>query len=347
MSRPNRSHEMHPTLQLRARHVVASALCVALVAAVAATPQLLGDQVAQAFGDVADANPSWLWLAAACFAASIACSGCAWNGALGRLGGRTTRIDASARFGAGSLVNSVAPAKLGTALRFALLARTLSGEGRLWTTGGIASSVGAAHALWLTLLVGFAAASGALPAWPIAVLGLAVAVAAAVAFVARGTAPHGRVSHVLDAFRTLGRCPRSAAQLVGWVGLGVAARIGAATAIAAAVGVERPLAAAFLVVPALDLAGMLAVTPANIGVASAAVAFALKAHGAGADVALSAGIAFSAVETLTSVAFGIGGVLYLGSAAPGARRWTAAAAAATGCFALGAAFGATVVVPLV
>jgi hypothetical protein len=102
-----------------------------------------------------------------------------------------------------------------------------------------------------------------------------------------------------------------------------------------------------LVVPALDLAGILPLTPGNIGIASAAVAFALHAHGATYETALSAGIAFSAVETVTSLAFGAGSVLFLAAGTPGARRWTMAAAGATACLGLGAAFGATVVLPLV
>ena len=61
----------------------------------------------------------------------------------------------------------------------------------------------------------------------------------------------------------------------------MALRLAAAAAIAAAFGVDRPLAAALLIIPALDLAGILPLTPGNVGVASAAVAFALKAHGVG------------------------------------------------------------------
>ena len=84
----------------------------------------------------------------------------------------------------------------------------------------------------------------------------------------------------------------------------MALRVTAATAIAAAFGVDQPLAAAVLIIPALDLAGILPLTPGNVGVASAAVAFALKAHGVGSDVAVSAGIALGAVETLTTLALG-------------------------------------------
>jgi uncharacterized membrane protein YbhN (UPF0104 family) len=338
---------MHPKLTFGRWHVLLSLVSLSALVALATMPQLLGDQVAEAFHGLMDVSPAWLWLAAVSFATALAASGCAWRSALSRCGGELTRADASARYGVGSLVNAFVPAKVGSAVRFALFSRVLHGEGRLWTTGGVCASIGAARSIWLALLLAFGAASGVLPVWPLGLLALAVAVAVGVAYVARDRSPSARVAHVLDAFRALGRSPRAAAQLVGWIGLATAARIGAATAIAAAFGVEQPLLAALLVVPALDLAGILPLTPGNIGVASAAVAFALHAHGAAADTAISAGIAFSAVETVTSLAFGTGSALYLVGAAPGARRWTATAAAATACLGLGVAFGATVVLPLV
>jgi uncharacterized membrane protein YbhN (UPF0104 family) len=347
MSHARRSHQMHPHFHLRKRHLAFSAASLGALAVVATMPQLLGDQVGAAFDGLLAASPAWLWLAALSFGAALVFSACAWRSALERCGGDSTHLDATTRYAVGSLVNSLAPAKIGSALRFALFARTLDGEGRLWTTGGVATSVGVARSIWLGVLLGFAAASGVLPAWPLAVLVLLVGVAIAAAIFARRRRPRGRMTHVFDAFRAFGQCPRAAAELIGWIGLATLARIGAATAIAAAFGVHQPLTAALLIVPALDLAGILPLTPGNIGVASAAVAFALRAHGAGTDAAISAGIAFSAVETVTSLALGLGSVLFMVGSVPGARRWTAAAAGATGCLALGAAFGATVVGPLI
>ena len=338
---------MTHNFDIRARHVAASLASLAVVAVVASSPRLLGDRVGDAFRELLAVSPGWLWLAALSFASALAASGCAWRSALCRCGGELGRSDAAARYAVGSMINAFAPARIGSAVRFALFSRTISDDARLWTTGGVAASVGAARAIWLALLLLFAAGSGVLPLWPLALLALAVAVATAVALVARRRHVNGRVAHVLDAFAALGRCPRAAGELVVWIGAATAARIGAATAIAAAFGVERPLLAALLVVPALDLAGILPLTPGNVGVASAAVAFALHAHGAAGDAAIAAGIAFSAVETLTSVAVGAGGALFLAGSAPGARRWTAAVAGATACLGLGAAFGATVVLPLV
>jgi uncharacterized membrane protein YbhN (UPF0104 family) len=338
---------MPTILDLRKRHLFLSLGTLAALVVVATTPQLLGNEVREAFHGLLVASPAWLWLAALSFATALTASGCAWRSALRRCGGELGRADASARYGVGSLVNAVAPAKIGSALRFALYSRTIAGEGRLWTTGGVAASIGAARSIWLALLLTFAAASGVLPVWPLALLALGVGIAAAAAVLSRNRQPNARIAHVLDAFRVLGRCPRAAAQLIGWVGIAAAARVGAATAIAAAFGVEQPLLAALLIVPALDLAGILPLTPGNLGIASAAVAFALHAHGTASGTAISAGIAFSAVETVTSLAFGAGSLLFLASGTPGARRWTMAAAGATACMGLGAAFGATVVLPLV
>ena len=87
--------------------------------------------------------------------------------------------------------------------------------------------------------------------------------------------------------------------------------------------------------------------PGNVGVASAAIAFALTAHGAGADVALSAGIAFGVVETLTTFALGCGSLHNFAGCRTDARRWRTAAVSVSGCLALAAAFGATVLAPLV
>ena len=102
-----------------------------------------------------------------------------------------------------------------------------------------------------------------------------------------------------------------------------------------------------LIIPALDLAGILPLTPGNVGVASAAVAFALTAHGVGSDVAVSAGIALGAVETLTTLGLGSASILYFLGRRADARRWHTVSVGLAGCFMVGAAFGATVLFPIV
>jgi uncharacterized membrane protein YbhN (UPF0104 family) len=338
---------MHLDLELGKRHVAVFLGSVAALIALALSPQLLGDLVADGVAGLSDASAAWLWLAAAAFAGSLLTSACGWQSALSRCGGTTTRADASARYCTGSIVNALAPARIGTAVRFGLMSRVLHNDGRLWTVGGIAASLSAVRALWLAVVLALASAGGVLPRWPIAVLLLGSAVAAVVAWRVRDSRPGTKFGHAFDVFRVLGACPRAAAQIAGWVGAAMALRVAAATSIAAAFGIDRPLAAAVLIIPALDLAGILPLTPGNVGVASAAVAFALTAHGVGSDVAVSAGIALGAVETLTTLACGSASLLYFAGRRAADSRWQTAAAAATGCLALGAAFGATVIFPLV
>ena len=338
---------MHLEFELRKRHLALFVGSIAVLVAIAATPQLLGDRVADGIDGLAAAEASWLWLAGCAFGASLLASASGWASALTRCGGETTRPDAAARYCTGSLVNAVAPARLGSAVRFALFARVLPSEGRLWTAGGIATSLAAVRLLWLALVLALGSLSGQLPRWPIALMLLGVAIAVAVAWRARDTRPGTRYSHALDAFRVLGRCPRAAAQIAGWIGLGMGLRLVAAASIAAAFGIDNPIAAALLIIPILDLAGLLPITPGNVGVASAAIAFALTANGAASDVALSAGIAFGVVETLTTFALGTGSLLYFAGGRTDARRWRTAAVSISGCLALGAAFGATVLAPLV
>jgi uncharacterized membrane protein YbhN (UPF0104 family) len=155
---------------LRKGHLVACGLSLALLALVAASPQLLGDQVREGIAGLDQASPVWLWVAGCCFGASLIAVAAAWRAALQSVGARVGLTDASARYGTGSLVNSLAPAKLGTALRLALYTRTLDGEGRVWTVGGIGTAIGAAHSLWLAVLVAIAAYAGVVPLWPLLVL---------------------------------------------------------------------------------------------------------------------------------------------------------------------------------
>jgi uncharacterized membrane protein YbhN (UPF0104 family) len=336
-----------PILDLRAPHFLAAGLSVALLVVVAASPQLLGDHVRNGIAGLHEATPVWLWVAAACFVLSLVASGTAWRAALRSCDGSIGVTDASARYGVGCLVNSLAPVKVGTALRVALYSRVLPCEGRLWTAGGICTAIGAAQTFWLMILVAIAAAAGVVPAWPIALLAGALAAAGIAVWIARHSRPARRFAHVLDAFRAIGTCPRTAAALLGWTGAAAAARLGAGAALAAAFGLPKPLALAFLIVPAVELASFLPLTPANIGVAAAAIVFALRTQGIDGDVALAMGIAFNAVETISSLAFGAAGGLYLATGSARVRPRLAAAAAATACVALAGAFSLTVFAPLV
>jgi len=311
-------------------------------------PELLGSEVRRALAGLSDARPTWLWLAGVCFIGSLAGTAGAWRSAIGLVGGRMGWLDAGARYGIGSLINSFAPARLGDVARLALFSRALDSDERLWRASGSFAVIGAARALVLALLVVAGSIAGALPLWPVLVLIALTGVAALAAVTTRNRKARTHVAHVLDAFRALGREPRRGVRLVGWIAFATAARLGAAASVAAALGVRSPLIAALLVVPALDLSGLMPLTPGNVGFASGAVAMALRAHGVGLTTALTTGIAFHAVETAAGIVFGLASALFLApfSSAVVRRRTTLAVGAAT-CALLAGAFGATVLIDVV
>ncbi len=296
-----------------------------------ATPQILGSRVGSALGTLGRADPRWLWLAAIAFAVSLVGSAGCWRSAIGLCGGRTTLADATARYGAGSLVNTFVPARAGDAVRLALFSRLVPGERKVWTTGGAFVAVAAARAAVLGVLVAAGSVFGVVPWWPsLVAVGL---VAGGVALAVRARKSH---AHLLDAFRALGLA--SALRLGGWIALSVLGRFAGATAISAAIGIHRPLVAALLILPALDVSGLIPLTPGNIGIASAAIAIAFQAHGVSFDRGLAAGITLQALETAVGLTIGTASVLWLAPyRSPGIRRValiSAAGAAVAGATAL-------------
>lgn len=334
-------------LNIRVRHLLLFALPLAALAVLVASPQLMRGTLVEGIEGISLASPTWLWLAGACFVAALACAGLGWRAGLRLCGGDTSATDACSRYGVGCLVNTALPMNLGSAIRIGLFSRVLRSDGRVWTTGGIATAIGAARGLTMAALIAIAAAGGVVPLWPVAALALLVAAAIAISYATRGSHPGTRIGHVLDAFRSLGAEPRKGLPIVGWVVLATVARLAAAASLAAAFGIHSPIGAAFLIVPALDVAGILPITPGNVGIVTAAVAFALNAHGVDGALALSAGLAFHAVETAASLLFGAGSLLYFARVPVGFRRWAVPATAGLAAIAVGGAFGATVLAPLV
>ena len=96
--------------------------------------------------------------------------------------------------------------------------------------------------------------------------------------------------------------------------VGLTAAVLASACVGAALGVPHALGAALVIVPAIQLARMLPITPGNVGITSAAVAIALHGRGVPMESAMAAGIALHAVETIVGVTLGAAGALSL---APG------------------------------
>ena len=104
----------------------------------------------------------------------------------------------------------------------------------------------------------------------------------------------------------------------------------------------------FVIVPALEVAGTVPVTPGNVGVTSGAIALAFHTQGVSFTHGLAAGIAFHAVETAVGIMFGIGSVVWLAPyRSPAVRRVVLLSSAASWALGIAGAFSAKVLVPLV
>jgi uncharacterized membrane protein YbhN (UPF0104 family) len=322
---------------LSRRGLAAAGVFLAVAGVVAG---LAGHQVRGAVGGLEDARPIWLWTAAFCFVGSLLASSAVWRAALGLCGGRIPRTDAAACYSVGSLTNSLMPVRIGEGVRLALFARRLEGGDKAWRMGGVFTVIASMRLVVFGIVVASAAALGAVPVRFVVIVAAVAAVTAAVAFFARDRAPRSHVAHLLDAFRTLGRSPVCGARIAAWIAVSTGARFLGAVSIASALGVNRPVLAALIILPTLDLAGLIPLS-GNVGITSGAVTVALQSHGVGLDQALATGLAFHAVETVAGMACGVGGVLLLGT-----RRRVLVLAAAGAAACLAAAFCATVIVPL-
>lgn len=283
------------------------------------------------------AQPGWLVLAAASFGLGLLCSAAAWREGLATCGGKAGYADVSARYAVGSLVNAVAPAHLGGAVRIGLLAQTLEGKDRLWRAGGVGSFVAAARTVVVAALIVVAALWSRIPLWPAPIMAGA-AICVVVLCHRFGDRVAGRFGSLLQVFRAFAGCPRAAARLSGWIGLAFVARLAAAVAIAVALGVPSPMWIAVVLVATMSLAGLLPLTPGNFGAGAGAVTLALHGTGISLGTALATGVAFQAVETVAGATLGLAGAATLASPASPVRRWSVALAG-VGCVAIAAALG--------
>ena len=96
----------------------------------------------------------------------------------------------------------------------------------------------------------------------------------------------------------------------------------------------KPLLAALLILPALDVASAFPITPGSIGIGTGAVAVALASRGIAMSQAIGTGLALQAIETLVSIGVGSLGALWLVNEHPVVRRWTFRLAAVGGSIAV-------------
>ena len=273
---------------LRRRVLLAvSSLVLAAGAAAALWPRI-APSLGHAAEGLGRARPELVLLAGVLFAAAPACCGLAWREAITRAGGRLSHVDACARYGVGSLVNSVAPAHLGDVVRVVLLLEKLPAGARR----RIVPSFGVIQGARIAALVALAIAA----ALPPAVAPFMMLLPGAVILV------------------TLGR---GTTRLVCYSILAPLAKAAAIAAVLAALDVGSPLDA-LAVVPALELAALVPLTPGNVGVAGAAAAGALLAQGLPMTAAVQAGLVLHAVETASGLVYGTASALaWLAGLGPG------------------------------
>jgi len=190
----------HRQLDAVRRSAMLGAGLLVAFAAVAAGTQVGRGRLTEVVGVLGGGRPGWMLLAGLGFAAALLCSAAAWDVGLRACGGGSGYVQVAARCSIGSLVNSVAPAHLGGAVRVGLLSRTLPGDDPVWRTCGVGAAIAVARTLVLASLVFGAAEVGRIPRWPAPLLVVAiVAVTALCVQLSKRVAGH--VGSVLQTFR--------------------------------------------------------------------------------------------------------------------------------------------------
>jgi uncharacterized membrane protein YbhN (UPF0104 family) len=313
-----------------------SLLAFGLLAAVA-VPAVLGShrvaaQLRLALEQLGGADRRWIAVALVGFAGSLASAVAAWWIVTRSCGARGGKLDAVFRFGVGAVVQILTPARLGDAVRVALFARTVDAEGPVLRVGGAYAMLEGARAVALGLLLAVAWLVGGMSFWPVTIVAtVAVLVVVGVNVMARRTT-RGPFARILATARALRSDPRAAAALLATCVGSAVLRVLACSALAAGLGIRSALVVGLVACCAVDLAGLLPLTPGNMGLAGGAIAVALAARGVGLPQSLGLGILFQGCESSISLAVGLVSLVGLGGVPSGKRRviLVGAAAAAAG-----------------
>jgi uncharacterized membrane protein YbhN (UPF0104 family) len=272
---------------------------------------LLGHHLASTLHVLTDASRPWLAVSFVAFLGAFVCTVGAWRSALAAAGARLCPKQAAARLGIGSMVNAFTPAKIGDAVKITLCARAIDAPDRMWTATGTYTALAAARSLTLAGLVVAASATHALPIWPIFLLVGSASVVALVAVASTRFRCHHRVASFLAGVTALTRDRRALRGVALWtIGMQLF-RLAGTVAAVVAFGLPHPMLAALVILPALDLAGAVPLTPGSFGIGGGAVAVALASRGIGVTDALATGLAIQGVETMVSVTCGSLGLAYL------------------------------------
>jgi uncharacterized membrane protein YbhN (UPF0104 family) len=273
--------------RLPSRPLVAAGIAVSLAASFLLLRGSLGEALARLTG----ARTLPLALAAGLLLVPLAASASAWRSALVASGAAVGTAEAMGCYGVGSLANTILPARLGEALRAGLFASRLPDGGRAQAVAGAWALVGAARAGVSAALLAAAAAAGLVPVWLAAIPALAALALAGMR-------------------AALGRA-RGVAAVGGWLCLSALSRLAALVLVLTSLGIHAPLGPAFVSLVALGIASSLPLAPGAAGMAGAAMALSIRHDGVDPGDAAAAAMAFHALETLASCAFGAAGLWVL------------------------------------
>jgi uncharacterized membrane protein YbhN (UPF0104 family) len=223
-------------------------------------------------------------------AAMLVASSLLWRRAFGAFGGRVGYADAFMRYGVGTFLNVLVPARAGGAVRIGLFSRSLGGERTVQRSGVAVLAIGVVRIASVTALLAAGAAAGLAPAW----LAGAPVVVAAIAALA-----HRRLRLVREHLSL-----RPASALLALAALASTCRCAAIGAALMAVGVHSPFAAAVIGLLGLELSVLMPLAPGLAGVGGAAVAVAIAAHGVPTATAVAGGVAFYVAEGVAGIVFG-------------------------------------------
>jgi uncharacterized membrane protein YbhN (UPF0104 family) len=273
----------------RFAHTTPARVALLLVTGVVAWPLVV--HAHEAFTRLRSADVRTVGASALLHVAMLVASALCWRRAFGACGAAVGRRDACVRYGVGTFLNAVTPARAGGAVRIGLFAKGLGGEGTAQRSAVALLGIGVVRAAAVTLLVATAALVGMAPRW-LVVAPLAVGISAAVAH---------RRSGAVRAHLRAGDC----AALFGWAALATCCRYASICAALVAVGVRSPVTAAVAGLVGLELSALIPLTPGLAGVGGAAVAVAIAAHGVPSATAIAGGVAFYVAEGGAGVAFGV------------------------------------------
>ncbi|MER3409700.1 MAG: hypothetical protein C4306_06310 [Thermoleophilia bacterium] len=111
--------------RLAANALIPELMLAVLAGAAASGARPLVQPLGSAVAALAGARLVWVWAAASAFAWALVCSASARRSALGSCGTAIGRLDAVARYGVGSLVNSILPGHAGGAARIVLFSQAV------------------------------------------------------------------------------------------------------------------------------------------------------------------------------------------------------------------------------